>query len=132
MPGLTLRMRSSKNGIASARLANSSGRSGRGPTRLMSPLSTFQNCGSSSRIHLRIPGMLRYRDLAVRMVGSACKLVGASDMDTGPFRINSDWDNQVVSAFGEAFNNAAIHSYSEGSKGDVEIEVDVGPTHITI
>ena len=84
-------------------------------------------------IHLRVPGTLRYRDLAVRVVGSACKLVGATDMDTGPFRINSDWDNQVVSAFGEAFNNAAIHSYSAASKpGDVEIEVDTGPTYITI
>jgi serine/threonine-protein kinase RsbW len=83
-------------------------------------------------IHLRVPGTLRYRDLAVRVVGSACKLVGATDQDTGPFRLNSDWDNQVVSAFGEAFNNAAIHSYRNTKPGDVEIEVDVGPAHITI
>jgi serine/threonine-protein kinase RsbW len=83
-------------------------------------------------IHLRVPGTLRYRDLAVRVVGAACKLVGAADMDTGPFRLNSEWDNQVVSAFGEAFNNAAIHSYRNAKPGDVEVEVDVGPTHITI
>jgi serine/threonine-protein kinase RsbW len=79
-----------------------------------------------------VPGTLRYRDLAVRVVGSACKLVGSQDMDTGPFRINSEWDNQVVSAFGEAFNNAAIHSYRDSKPGDVEVEVDVGPTYITI
>jgi serine/threonine-protein kinase RsbW len=79
-----------------------------------------------------VPGTLRYRDLAVRVVGAACKLVGAQDMDTGPFRINSEWDNQVVSAFGEAFNNAAIHSYRDSKPGDVEVEVDVGPTYITI
>jgi serine/threonine-protein kinase RsbW len=83
-------------------------------------------------IHLRVPGTLRYRDIAVRVIQSACKLVGAADMDTGPFRVNSEWDNQVVSAFGEAFNNAAIHSYRNGKPGDVEVEVDVGPTHITI
>ncbi len=83
-------------------------------------------------IHLRVPGTLRYRDLAVRVVGAACKLVGAQDMDTGPFRINSDWDNQVVSAFGEAFNNAAIHSYRDSKPGDVAVEVDVGAAHITI
>jgi serine/threonine-protein kinase RsbW len=83
-------------------------------------------------IHLRVPGTLRYRDLAVRVVGAACKLVGTHDNDTGPFRLNSDWDNQVVSAFGEAFNNAAIHSYRDNKPGDVEIEVDTGPTYITI
>ncbi len=81
-------------------------------------------------IHLRVPGTLRYRDLAVRVVGSACKLVGTPDETTGPIR-NTQWDNEVVSAFGEAFNNAAIHSY-DGKPGDVEIEVDAGVSAITI
>ena len=81
-------------------------------------------------IHLRVPGTLRYRDLAVRVVGSACKLVGTPDDSTGPIR-NTQWDNEVVSAFGEAFNNAAIHSY-RGAPGDVEIEVDPGVAAITI
>jgi serine/threonine-protein kinase RsbW len=82
-------------------------------------------------IHLRVPGSLRYRDLAVRVVGAACKLVGSSGADSGPIRFNNEFDHQVVSAFGEAFNNAAIHSY-RGSSGEVEIEVDVGLSHITI
>ena len=76
-------------------------------------------------IHLRVPGTLRYRDLAVRVVGAACKLVGTPDDATGPIR-NTEWDNEVVSAFGEAFNNAAIHSYAGQKPGDVEIEVEVG------
>ncbi len=82
-------------------------------------------------IHLRVPGSLRYRDLAVRVVGAACKLVGNSDETTGAIR-NTAWDNEVVSAFGEAFNNTAIHSYDGRKAGDVEIEVDVGPAGITI
>jgi serine/threonine-protein kinase RsbW len=82
-------------------------------------------------IHLRVPGTLRYRDLAVRVVGAACKLVGTPEESTGPIR-NTAWDNEVVSAFGEAFNNAAIHSYDGRKPGDVEIEVDVGPAAITI
>jgi serine/threonine-protein kinase RsbW len=82
-------------------------------------------------IHLRVPGTLRYRDLAVRVVGAACKLVGTPEESTGPIR-NNEWDNEVVSAFGEAFNNAAIHSYDGHQPGEVEIEVDVGPTAITI
>jgi serine/threonine-protein kinase RsbW len=84
-------------------------------------------------IHLRVPGSLRYRDLTVRVVGSACKLVGLPlDENTGPFRFNMEWDNEVVSAFGEAFNNVAIHSYRGKKPGDVEIEVDVDQQHITI
>lgn len=81
-------------------------------------------------IHLRVPGSLRYRDLAVRVVGAACKLAGDGEA-SGPRR-NSEWDNQVVSAFGEAFNNAAIHSYRGDKPGDVVVEVDVAITHITI
>jgi len=84
-----------------------------------------------SVIHLRVPGTLRYRDLAVRVVGAACKLVGTPEESTGPIR-NTAWDNEVVSAFGEAFNNAAIHSYDGRKPGDVEIEVEVGITAITI
>jgi len=83
-------------------------------------------------IHLRVPGTLRYRDLAVRVVGSACKLVGTPEDSTGPIR-NTQWDNEVVSAFGEAFNNTAIHSYrGSTSPGDVEIEVDASVAAITI
>lgn len=82
-------------------------------------------------IHLRVPGTLRYRDLALRVVGAACKLVGSNAGDSGAIRLNSEFDHQVVSAFGEAFNNAAIHSY-RGGTGDVEVEVDVGSAHITI
>ena len=81
-------------------------------------------------IHLRVPGSLRYRDLAVRVVAAACKLVGNAETSGG--RLSGEWDNQVVSAFGEAFNNAAIHSYHGGTPGDVVIEVDVAATHITI
>ena len=49
MPGITSRrLRSS-----SVYCATSEGTGGRGPTRLMSPMKTFQSCGSSSRLVLR-------------------------------------------------------------------------------
>jgi serine/threonine-protein kinase RsbW len=79
-------------------------------------------------IKLRVPGALEYRDLAVRAVGAACKLVGDPD-PTGSG--DKEFVDQVVSAFGEAFNNAAIHSYA-GAAGDVEIEIEIGELHITI
>jgi serine/threonine-protein kinase RsbW len=83
-------------------------------------------------IHLRIPGSLRYRDLAVRVVGAACKLVGSSDTDSGPLRINNDFAHQLISAFSEAFNNVALHSYRGRTPGEVEIEVEAGQAHITV
>jgi serine/threonine-protein kinase RsbW len=84
-------------------------------------------------IRLRVPGALKYRDLAVRAVAAACKLVGSTDShSSGPIRTNRDFDDQVVSAFGEAFNNAALHSYRGRPDGHVEIEIDVGSESITL
>src|SRR5689334_11810519 len=85
-------------------------------------------CYDGIVIRLRVPGALKYRDLAVRAVAAACKLVGA---ENGQVR-GREFDDQVVSAFGEAFNNAALHSYKGRAPGDVEIEMDVGPDTITI
>jgi serine/threonine-protein kinase RsbW len=79
-------------------------------------------------IRLRVPGSLKYRDLAVRAVAAACKLVG----DSGPVRTTREFDDQVVSAFGEAFNNAAVHSYRDRAVGELEIEIEVGADRITI
>jgi serine/threonine-protein kinase RsbW len=79
-------------------------------------------------IRLRVPGALQYRDLAVRAVAAACKLVGDGDPTGSGDR---EFIDQVVSAFGEAFNNTAIHSYA-GREGDVEVEIEIGESHITI
>jgi serine/threonine-protein kinase RsbW len=79
-------------------------------------------------IRLRVPGALKYRDLAVRAVAAACKLVGHRPDGNG----RREFDDQVISAFGEAFNNAAIHCYRGRQPGDVEIEMDVESESITI
>jgi serine/threonine-protein kinase RsbW len=79
-------------------------------------------------IRLRVPGALKYRDLAVRAVAAACKLVGNED----GLRHKTEFTDQVVSAFGEAFNNAAIHSYRGRPVGDVDIEIQVAAEAITI
>ena len=79
-------------------------------------------------IRLRVPGVLKYRDLAVRAVAAACKLVGPAEWNGS----RREFTDQVVSAFGEAFNNAALHSYEGRAPGDVEIELDVQLDGITI
>jgi len=81
-------------------------------------------------VRLSIPGSLEYRDLAIRVVAAACKLVVGRDRVTDEVR--QDFDNHVVSAFGEAFNNAAIHAYRGRAPGALEIEVEVGTREITL
>jgi serine/threonine-protein kinase RsbW len=76
-------------------------------------------------IRLRVPGALKYRDLVVRAVAAACKLVPHNGRDR-------EFDHHVVSAAGEAFNNAALHSYDGLPEGDVEIEMEVGVDSITL
>jgi serine/threonine-protein kinase RsbW len=79
-------------------------------------------------IRLSIPGALAYRDVAVRVVGTACRLLkpraGTSDSPpagaaSGGESGRADFANdefamQVVSAFGEAYNNVTIHGYADG------------------
>ena len=84
-------------------------------------------------IRVKIPGLLDYRDLAMRMVTSACKLVHARRVNpaSGESRPDHEFDAEVVSAFGEAFNNVALHSYRRQG-GDVEIEIETSPTAMVI
>lgn len=76
-------------------------------------------------IRLCVPGRLEYRDVVLRVASSACKLTRPE-----PERAD-DFDNEVVSAFGEAFNNLCIHAY-RAREGDVEVEIDIGPGSITL
>jgi serine/threonine-protein kinase RsbW len=73
-------------------------------------------------IRATIPGSLEYRDLAVRLIASSCKLVP---------RGAENFSNEVVSAFGEALNNVVIHGHlAPGS--EIEIEVEPSDEGITI
>ena len=75
-------------------------------------------------IRLTVPGTLEYRDVAMRVVTAAAKLV-----EPGPEA--DEFDAHVMSAFGEAFNNIAIHGYADKS-GEVEVEIDVERDRIVL
>ena len=76
-------------------------------------------------IRLRVPGSLTYRHLALRVVAAACKMAAPGRVEGGsPGRSQEDFEAQTVSAFGEAFNNIAIHGYRAGPPGDVDIEIE--------
>lgn len=66
---------------------------------------------------------LEYRPLAIALVTALIAQVTEADRD---FR------NDVVTAFGEAFNNIVIHGYKGRSDGIVELEADIWKDRITL
>jgi serine/threonine-protein kinase RsbW len=78
--------------------------------------------GQGDIIRAFLPSRLEYRDLAIRFVASASKLVRSG---------NDDFMNELVSAFSEALNNVIIHGAGPAS-GQVEIEIDLGEDSVTI
>jgi hypothetical protein len=81
-------------------------------------------------IRLTVPGTLRYRDLAVRMVAEAARLVSCSSHRDPANPLDHDvrdpFDAAIVSAFAEIYNNVAIHAYKR--KGGGAIEIAITPT----
>jgi serine/threonine-protein kinase RsbW len=49
-----------------------------------------------------------------------------------PSRSSHEFDDKVVSAVGEAFNNVAIHAYRDLSVGPVGLEIEVAADGITL
>ncbi len=85
-------------------------------------------------IKLSVPGTLLYRDVVLRVTSSACKLARSGTkrlQDTGQ-EIDEEFENKVVSAVGEAFNNIVIHGYSEGAPGNVDLEFRVSDDGLTV
>jgi len=74
-------------------------------------------------IGLRVPGAITYRHLAIRLVSTACKMA-LDDQAAHGAEPDRDFEPEVVSAVGEAFNNIAVHGFRGLEPGPVQIEVD--------
>src|SRR5881628_2460382 len=82
-------------------------------------------------IRISVPGTLRYRPIAVRVVAEAARLVSGSSprdpknptIDPLAHDIRHPFDTAVVSAFMEIFNNVAIHAYQRKGGGRIEIAI---------
>jgi serine/threonine-protein kinase RsbW len=70
-------------------------------------------------IRMQMLGRLQHRDLVLRSVSAACKLVG-TPADKSAL---NDFRMQVVTAVGEAFNNVVLHSYEGQDAGVIELEI---------
>jgi serine/threonine-protein kinase RsbW len=77
-------------------------------------------------VRLSVPGTLLYRDLILRVVTSFCRLARttAQSKQEASRAPSDDFDEKVVSAVGEAFNNVAIHGYRGRPPGNVELELE--------
>src|SRR3954454_7115386 len=73
-------------------------------------------------------GLLEHRDVALRAVSAACKLVARR-----PYRPElNEFRMHVVSAVGEAFNNIVLHGYAGRNDGVIEMEISTDPDRITV
>ena len=90
----------------------------------------------AATIRLSVPGSLRYRDLAVRIVAEAARLVSCSAQrapnDPLDHDVRDPFDTAVVSAFAEIFNNVAIHAYQRRAGGMIDIAITPHDREIVI
>ena len=87
-------------------------------------------------IRLTVPGTLRYRGIAVRVVAEAARLVSGSipqdPNDPLAYDVRDPFDTAVVSAFSEIFNNVAIHAYQRRGGGVIELAITPGDLELVI
>lgn len=82
-------------------------------------------------IRLKVPCSLQYRDVAMRTVAAACRIARPRRAtDAAPSDL--EFDDQVVTSFGEAFTNVVKHGAGDGPAPDVEIEIEALPDRLTV
>jgi len=95
----------------------------------------------AATIRLVVPGQLQYRNVAVRVVFEACRLVsggggpagGSAAADTSQtIDLTNRFDAEFVSAFSEIFNNIAIHAYERRGGGDIEMTLTPSASGLAI
>jgi serine/threonine-protein kinase RsbW len=76
-----------------------------------------------SHVTLRFPALISYRPVAIALVSALIENVEGA---------NRDFRNELITAFGEAFNNISIHGYKGRTDGMLEIEAVFEPGSITL
>jgi serine/threonine-protein kinase RsbW len=84
--------------------------------------------GGKHIIRLELQGTLDHRDVVLRTVSAACRLLFQDTKEES----SQEFRNHVVSAVGEAFNNIAIHGYRGRAPGMVRIEMAATPDQLYV
>jgi len=88
-----------------------------------SPKAGASGVGHVTRVALRFRAALAYRPVAIALVSALIEQVEGADRD---FR------NEMVTAFGEAFNNIVIHGYRARPDGMLDVEAEMTPDRMTL
>jgi anti-sigma regulatory factor (Ser/Thr protein kinase) len=84
-----------------------------------------------SPIRIIVPADLYYREVVIRAVSGACKLVGAREprpvSELESLGLSERFDAALVSAVSEIFNNVVIHGHRGGDRhADVTLALEPG------
>lgn len=77
----------------------------------------------STRVRIRLRATLESRPIAIDLVSTLLAHVSTAD---------SAFRNEMITAFGEAFNNVATHGYRDCADGMLDVEADVSPNAMTL
>jgi serine/threonine-protein kinase RsbW len=78
---------------------------------------------SRTDVTFRLPARIEHRHLAINMVAAMLEHAAGTDRQ---FR------EEMITAFGEAFNNIVIHGYSGRSGGMLRVEGCLGPDQVVL
>ncbi len=71
----------------------------------------------------RLPALLQNRPLAIDLVSTLIRHVLTADRE---------FHHEMITAFGEAFNNIVIHGYRDRTDGILEVEAELGEDSMTL
>ncbi|MBX3231188.1 MAG: ATP-binding protein [Labilithrix sp.] len=74
-------------------------------------------------VRFRVEARLEQRLLAIDLIAALVKHVKTAD---------DDFRDAITTAFGEAFNNVVIHGYKDRTDGMLDVEADLGASHMTL
>jgi serine/threonine-protein kinase RsbW len=78
---------------------------------------------NATRVAFHLPATLEVRHLAINLVSALIEHVPTASRQ---FR------DELITAFGEAFNNIVAHGYKDQPGGALDVEADLGPEEITL
>lgn len=76
-----------------------------------------------SRVTFRLRAVLESRPLAIDLVSTLIAHVPTAD---------SAFRDELITAFGEAFNNVVTHGYRDCEVGMLEVEAELGPSQMVL
>lgn len=73
-------------------------------------------------ICLEVPGRIECRDMVLRTVAAACKLVMPDAHIKGS--LYAEFTHRIVSAVGEAYNNIVLHGYAGREPDSIHMQIE--------